>query len=242
MATQKLVNNIDHKDTKIITERSATYGDDIWFTQTFPAEFRSVQAYYPIFFTKDENTGKFLPVALFGFEQNENLFINDGLWHVPYIPLMHARAPFLIGKQTLLEDGVEKLQRVLFIDENHPRVNTEQGAPLFLEFGANAPYLENMANMMETLHHGMQDNDVFIGRLVELELLESFTLDVELNDKSKHQMLGFYTINEDKLAELSDDDVAQLHKDGHLQAIYMAIASQSNVTRLLLLKNAALGL
>lgn len=242
MATHKLVNNIDHKNTKIITERSAAYGDNTWFAQTFPAEFRSVQAYYPIFFTKDESTGRFLSVALFGFQQQENLFLEDGKWSVPYIPLTHARTPFLIGEQKLMEDGVEKYQRVLYLDDTHPRVNTEQGEPLFLEFGGNAPYLESMADMMEVLHHGIEDHDVFIGRLVELELLESFTLEVMLNDQSKHQMVGFYTINEDKLAELDSEVVTQLHKDGHLQAIYMALASQSNVTRLMKLKNTQLGL
>ncbi|MBU2917236.1 SapC family protein [Psychrosphaera sp. F3M07] len=242
MPNHTLVNNIDHKDTKIITERSAAYGDDIWFTQTFPAEYRSVQAYYPIFFTKDENTGRFFSVALFGFQQNENLFIKDNRWSVPYIPLTHARTPFLIGEQALMEDGIEKHQRVLFLDEDHPRVNTEQGEPLFLEFGANAPYLESMADMMEVLHHGIEDHNAFIDMLVELELLESFTLDVELNDRSQHQMLGFYTINEDKLAALSSEVIAKLHQNGHLQAIYMTLASQSNVTRLIQLKNAQLGL
>jgi hypothetical protein len=63
-----------------------------------------------------------------------------------------------------------------------------------------------------------------------------------LNDQSKHQMVGFYTINEDKLAELDSEVVTQLHKDGHLQAIYMALASQSNVSRLMKLKNTQLGL
>jgi hypothetical protein len=242
MATHKLVNNIDHKDTKIITERSASFGDNTWFAQTFPAEFRSVQAYYPIFFTKDESTGRFLSVALFGFQQQENLFLENGKMSVPYIPLTHARNPFLIGEQKLMEGGVEKHQRVLFLDESHPRVNTEQGEPLFLEFGGNAPYLESMADMMEALHHGIEDHDVFVERLVELELLESFTLEVVLNDKSKHQMVGFYTINEDKLAELESEVITQLHKDGHLQAIYMALASQSNVTRLMTLKNIQLGL
>ena len=56
MANNVLLNSIDHQDLKVLTERSKAYGDNVWYTQTFPQEFRSVQAYYPIFFNKDPNT------------------------------------------------------------------------------------------------------------------------------------------------------------------------------------------
>jgi hypothetical protein len=67
-------------------------------------------------------------------------------------------------------------------------------------------------------------------------------LEIELNDKTQNQMLGFYVISEDKVAELSADTLAILHARGYLQAIYMAIASQSNVRGLLNRKNIQLGL
>jgi hypothetical protein len=51
-------------------------------------------------------------------------------------------------------------------------------------------------------------------------------------------MIGFYTINEETLAGLSADALAKLHQQGYLQAIYMTLASQSNVRDLLNLKNA----
>ena len=38
------VNNIDHRDLKIDTRRSASLGDDVGFAATFPAEFRELQA------------------------------------------------------------------------------------------------------------------------------------------------------------------------------------------------------
>jgi hypothetical protein len=125
---------------------------------------------------------------------------------------------------------------------DHPRVNQEQGEALFLEFGGNTPYLDIVADMLETLHHGIVDSKIFTDLLVEYELLEPFTLDLELNDKSKHQMVGFYVISEDKLKELDKDVLAEFHARGHLQAIYMAIASQSNIRSLLNKKNKQLNL
>lgn len=242
MANNVLLNSIDHQNLKVITDRSEKYGDNVWFALTFPAEFRSVQAYYPIFFNKDSNTGQFMSIALFGFQNQENLFLSDNKWQAPYIPLSVARQPFLIGVQKVSEEGEEKEQRVLHVDLDHPRVNQEEGEALFLEFGGNTPYLDKAADMLEVLHHGIIDNKQFIDMLVEHDLLESFTLDVVLNDSSSNQMVGFYTINEDKLKELSGETLAKLHDKGYLQAIYMTIASQSNIRSLLNKKNEQLGL
>lgn len=242
MSNNELLNSVDHKDTKVITERSEKYGDNVWYSLTFPAEFRSVQAYYPIFFNKDTSTGQFFSVAMFGFQDKENLFLNNKQWEAPYIPLSMARQPFLIGKQKVNENGEDKEQRVLHIDMDHPRVSQETGEPLFLEYGGNTPYLDTAADMLETIHHGMVDSKIFIDMLIEHGLLESFNLDLELNDGSKHQMVGFYIICEDKLNELDSETLATLHAKGYLQAIYMAIASQSNIRALLIRKNSQLGL
>lgn len=238
MATHELVNNIDHKDIKIDTKRCAQYGDNIWYSFTFPDEFRAVQAYYPIFFSKDAETGQFTPVALFGFQNDENLFLNEQGWQAGYIPISVARMPFTIGKQ--VQDGEEA--RVLTLDIEHPRVNKDTGQPLFLEFGGNSDYLESIAEMMEALHQGVEKNADFIKCLTELELLEPFTLDVQLNDQSKHQMIGFYTINEEKLENLSDEQLAGLWQSGYLKAIHFVMASQGNIGHLIRMKNAQLGL
>lgn len=242
MANNVLLNSIDHQHLKVITDHSPAYGDDLWYSPTFPGEFRSVQAYYPIFFNKDPNTGKFFAIALFGFEEQENLFLKDNKWQAGYIPLTVARQPFLIGVQKINEDGVEKEQRVLHIDLDNPRVNQLQGEPLFLTHGGNSPYLDRAADMLEVIHHGFADSAGFIDCLLEHELLETFTLDITLNDDTKYQMLGFYTINEDKLNDLDGEILAKLHAQGYLQAIYMTIASQANIRTLMNKKNQLLGL
>jgi hypothetical protein len=242
MANNVLLNSVDHQDVKVITEHSERYGDNLWYSLTFPSEFRSVQAYYPIFFNKDTDTGQFFAVAMFGFKEQENLFLTDNQWDAPYIPLNVARQPFSIGMQKINEDGHQKQQRVLHIDIDHPRVNKDNGEALFLEYGGNSSYLDTCADMLETIHHGILDSKIFTDLLIEHELLEPFTLEVQLNDNSKHQMLGFYIISEEKLSELNSQVLTTLHTKGHLQAIYMAIASQSNIRDLLNRKNRQLGL
>jgi hypothetical protein len=55
-------------------------------------------------------------------------------------------------------------------------------------------------------------------------------------------MVGFYIINEEKLSELDSETLATFHAKGYLQAIYMAIASQSNIRGLINRKNKQLDL
>jgi hypothetical protein len=242
MTQHVLLNSVEHKHIKVNTARSEALGDNLWFCPTFPAEFRPAQTYYPIFFHKDSQTGKFYPITLFGFKDNENLFLNEDGWDAGYIPLAVQRQPFLIGQQRFVEDGVEQIQRVIHIDLDNPRVNETTGEALFLEFGGNTDYLDQVADMLETLHHGMSDAELFVDTLLTLDLIESVNIDVQLNDGSKHQMIGFYTISEETLNQLTGEQLASLHQNGYLQAIYMMIASQTRIRDLLNRKNKRLGL
>ena len=81
MANHVLLNNVDHKDLRIITRRSAESGDNVRFALTFSWEFRNVQACYPIVFRKVEGGAGFLPIAMLGFEAGENLFLDDSGWN-----------------------------------------------------------------------------------------------------------------------------------------------------------------
>ena len=232
MANHALLNSIEHKDLKVITTRSAELGDNIWYAQTFFQEYRAVQAHYPILFQKNPETGKFLSIALFGFKHEENLFLENGKWTASYIPIAVKRMPFYIGFQNTEVDGTPEKQRVLTIDLDSPRVNTTEGTELFMPYGGNSEYLDTMANALEALHHGLAEDETFIEALTQCELLESVNITVTLQDGSENQLMGFYTINEDKLNNLSQDIIARLHQAGYLQAIHMILASQANIQTL----------
>jgi hypothetical protein len=66
MANHQLLDNVTHKNLRVITDRSAWYGDDIAATLVFPLEFRRLQSEYPIAFQKNAETGQLEPIALFG--------------------------------------------------------------------------------------------------------------------------------------------------------------------------------
>lgn len=229
MANHVLLNNVEHKDMRILTGRSADLGDSFMFAPTFHHEFRSIQAHYPIFFRKSPD-GKYQAVAVFGFQERENLFLTGDGWDAHYIPLTVERQPFLIGFREGPEDGK---QPVIHVDIDSPRISTTEGEPVFLKHGGLSEYLKHVNSVLHTIHEGFAAEQGFIDALVEYDLLESFTLDVELEDKSMFRVAGFYTIHEERLNRLSGEALNALNSKGYLQPAFMVLASLSNIRDLI---------
>lgn len=230
MAKPVLLNNVDHKDLRVITRHGRGLDDSHAYVQTFAAEFRLLQAHYPIIFRKQSEAHPYEPIALFGFETDENLFLEEDRWDAPTLPLLVERLPFMIGR-----DGDEL---VIHVDVDSPRVSTVEGEPVFLPHGGMSPYLENVNSMLLTIHEGMGANAAFIDALEKHGLIEGFSLDITLDDGSQNRLAGFYTINEERLAALDGAAIESLHKAGWLAAIYFQIASLSNFRALIDRKNA----
>ena len=240
MANHVLLNNVEHKDLRVITTRSAEYGDNKQYAITFSWEFRSIQADYPILFRKGVEVGEFIPVALFGFEEDENLFLNDAGWDANYIPLTVEQEPFLIGFQQSASGGDAANEPVIHVDLDSPRISSTEGQAVFEAHGGISPYLDRVNSVLNTINEGYAVHQLFIRELVEHGLLETVALDIELNDGSKNRLMGFYTINEGALYDLGGDILGSLNEKGFLEPIYMAIASLSNIRSLIDRKNASL--
>jgi hypothetical protein len=217
----------EHKDLRVITGRGAAWGDDVMLSLTFPLEFRDVQAHYPIVFRKTGDAARYEALALFGFEEGENLFLGAGGagWDATYVPLAVQRQPFLIGRRGD--------QLGIHIDLDHPRVHATDGEALFLRYGGTSEYLERVNGMLAAIHEGMQGMPAFIQALEENGLLEPFAADIELNDGSRHRLEGFETINEERLLALPGATLERLNRAGHLQAIHMAMASLTHLRDLI---------
>ena len=237
MAKHVLLNNIQHKDLRVITQFSAAYGDNISSTLTFPTEFADVQKEYPIFFQINPDTGKYQSVALFGISQNENLFLTaDGTWDATYIPALIARGPFLIGFQQDPNTPDSKAP-VIHVDMDSPKVSLTEGTPVFLEFGGNTPYLENITRSLKDIYDGMAISEFMFQAFTELDLIEPVNIEIEFDNGEQHRLNGNYTINRDKLANLTGDELLRLNQSGFLAAAFLVIASLGNMQKLINIKN-----
>jgi len=237
MPNHQLLDNVTHQDLRIITEHKPEYGDTASYTNVFVSELRDVQGQYPIFFRKNSDTAQFEAIALFGFAEQENLYLNNEGWHASYIPLTIRRRPFLIGYQNVNTDGIISQQPVVHIDMDSPRISNTAGEAVFLEQGGQSPYLQEISSILKAIDDGHQQTKAFIDVLLENDLIESVSIKVQLNNGSQNELGGLYTLNEEKVAALSGDKLTAMHRQGYLQNIHMILASMSNMSALIEKKN-----
>jgi len=236
MPKHEMLNNIAHKDLRVITKKSAALGDDVGGALIFPSEFTDVQREYPIFFQKDAQTGEFQAVAIFGFKQNENLFLDEQGWHADYIPAVIAREPFLIGFQR--DQGAAGATPVIHVDLDSPRISHgNEGEKVFLEHGGNSPYIENISRILMSIHDGLAVSKGMFTAFLALDLIEPFVLDIEFKNSAKYHASAYYTINQEKFLTLDDVVLGQLHKAGYLHFAYMVLASLGNIKKLIDIRN-----
>jgi hypothetical protein len=229
---QKL-NNVQHSQVRI--KQATSPLDEIMLSPVYTVEMRALQSNFPLMFQKNPTDGSFRPIALFGFEQGENLFIDNHRWTSQYIPMLVQRGPLMIATDGTTEAG--EPSRVIAIDMEHPAVSDSEGEPLFLEFGGNTDYLDRLAAILEGIHEGHTTTPQFVDAMEEHGLITSITLKITLQTGQDHALEGFYAIDDEKLQRLNEDAVTDLHRRGHLLPAYMMVASQSQLKRLINLKN-----
>ncbi|AXR08118.1 SapC family protein [Salinimonas sediminis] len=235
MAKHVLLNNLDHQHLHV-EPSAATYDyQRAMCVPLYPAEARLAQAQYPLLFAKDAQ-GAFQLVALTGLQEGENVFVSQGTWQANYTPLVAAKGPFVIGRS---QPDSEQLS--IHIDLDHPSVSEQSGEPIFLPHGGNTDYIDHIANLLSTLHESLPQHAALISACEQLNLIESFVLDIELPSSGTHRLSGFYTVNEPALQALSAQQLKDLQQQGHLETLYMVLASQSQINTLVQRRQAAPG-
>lgn len=220
-----------HRQLRISQERSEAMGDGVMCCLTFPEEFRSLQAHYPILFRLNDQRDDFTCMALFGLETGENLFLGSGRWDASYIPLAMNIQPFLVG--------VSEGDRKVVLDQNSPRLTKDDGIRVFDEDGEATEYLQSVSRRLRDLDTGFRNSGKFTAALKKHNLLEPLAIDITLQDGSQNRLVGFHTIYEERLSLLSGAALAELQAQGYLLPVYMALASLSNLGQLIARKNKA---
>ena len=222
MTRPVLLDNVTHRHLRVHAERSAALGDARQSALALPAEFRQLQAHFPIVFQLVEGDAGFQPVALFGLEEGQNLFLTDTGWDAPVVPMALQRDPFMIGRAP--DDSLQ-----LHIDMDSPRIvrpaEGEVGTAIFMPHGGFSEYLDHVVQLMEHLHAQAQQLPVFIEALTRHQLLEPFVIDIETPGGEQGRLSGLFTIHEERLAALPGAALEALAREGHLLPIYMQIAS-----------------
>ncbi|MDG2461175.1 MAG: SapC family protein [Luminiphilus sp.] len=232
----KKLNNIDHAHLSVAPGYSEALGDGVMTCLAYTAEMRALQGTYPLLFQEIAEENHPLTVALMGLEQGENLFLNDGQWVGQAIPMMMQKGPFLIAQES---NHQSEATSVIAIDENHPKVLTAGGEEVFSQTGGYSNYLERIITILERIEGSHAHTLAFAEHLTQLKLLTPLEFNLKLENGTEHVLSGFSGIDEDRLIKLNPDELQSLQAQNFLLPLFMVVASQGQMTRLVTLKNQA---
>jgi hypothetical protein len=229
MARRVQLDNVDHQHLRVI-DRAA---GEVSINQALvvPSEFEPLQREYPILFRRDAQGG-FQSVAILGLDRGENLFLRDGEWITRYVPATLRRGPLFLG----VGDEEQPGDAAILIDLDDPRVSESGGEPLFLPHGGAAPFLQQAAEALHTVHEGLELSRAMFAVLAELDLIQPVEINVEIGDGTRYRLPDFLTIGADRFAALSGAELERLNRAGFLAAAVHARSSLANIERLIELK------
>lgn len=223
-----ILNSQTHRALRVHAEASLHHGDNQRFVAVVVNEFPLLVPHYPIFLSKDADTGAFYCGAMLGFDLGENLFLADhGKRQDAYRPLNLQRGPFYTSGSDLA------------IDLDHSRVDTSGvgGQWLFGDNNEPTDYLQSIMALMRELRPGLERTKVFVETLLQHKLVESIDINVGFDDGSNRQIEGLYVIDQQALRDLPDAVVIELFRRGYLHLIYLMVASLKQVPVLAQKKN-----
>lgn len=167
------------------------------------------------------------PIVLLGVAQNENLYVDGPRWDARYIPAFIRRYPFLTA--TLRNAGATGVM----IDRAWSGFSETEGEPLFEPDDKPAPALKRAMDFLEMFESEVQRTRSFCSRLVELELLKEMKADATLPDGTTLSIDGFLVVDDEKLAQLPDAAVVEMHRNGMAMLLHLHLASLANMRPLL---------
>ena len=206
-----VLNNIDHKDVKVDTQLKST--EQVNLSLVYATEIAELHKEFPLVFYKHPDNEQTQLHAILGLAKDENLFIKDSEWITRFVPALLARGPFSLGYKKP-ESSEQKQDPVICIDMQDPRVNTEHGEDVFLAFGGEAPYLEHVKKSLQVIDSGMHFDKTLYTLIESLDLLEPVSIQIKLSNIEEVNFSHYYTINQEKLAQLSGDNLAKLSQYG----------------------------
>jgi SapC len=231
----QILNFEQHKNLGYAEKYGSEYGHQVGAVMIHPNEFAKAQREYPILFRKDSETGRFFPVVLLGFEENENLFLDENsTWSTRYIPLAMKQGPFLIGLQQ--QDTEQKL--AIYVDLNDSRLQENTTPALFNADGDASTTLNEIRDVLSARHKGSESLEPMIEAFLKYDLLERVMLEIVLANEATIKFDAGYTVHIEKLMGLENDAIVALHKSGFLSLAYNVADSVNNIQALIDIKNA----
>ncbi len=193
-------------------------------------EFADACREFPIVFVKSSKDADasepVAPIAVFGVSQAENLFLVGERWRGRYMPAVMRMYPFCMAR-------VDDERLALCVDMAYEGANETEGEAMFDAEGQATEWLKRVQKQLEELEVEIQRTRAVCMRLQELDLLRDMRFDATLPGGRKHTVDGFLVVDEEKVRNLPDAQILELHRNGLLGLIHLHWMSMRNMHPLL---------
>lgn len=217
-----------HAKLKVIQSGDYTRYKDKHLIPIVSQDFFTLAAEFPLVFVKNGEAGEFVPVAIMGLKEGQNLYCQTEQWQAQVVPLSFGNSPLIIARA-----DPEGEQYVVLVEESSPLLSESEGEALFTEAGEKTDYLQKRIDFMINIAQQSVQTRNICKLLGEKNLLS--TQQVQLRhrpDARTYNIDGIYTVNEEALNGLSDEDFLQLRSKGLLAMIYAHLTSLQQLRRI----------
>lgn len=195
------------------------------------SEIPFAAAEYPVIFSATKTEGEYLPLAVMGLREKQNLLLNDkGQLTTRYIPAFIRRYPFVFANSS---EG----NLALCIDEGTKFWDKEgkKGQRLFDDEGGQTDYLKQVLKFLQDYQQRTEMTRVFCKRLHELNLLEPVEANIKFkeHEDQNFNVSGFLMVKREKLKALKDEDVQDLFNKDALELLYAHMHSMDHFNGLI---------
>lgn len=191
-------------------------------------DFFTLCAEFPVVFVKDGSGEQFVPVAIMGLREGQNLYCQTEEWKAQVVPVRFNNAPFSIVRVDQEGD-----QLAVLIDEESPMLSETEGTSLFKEDGSRSEYLEQKIESLVNVAQQTVQTESICKMFKEKDLLATQQLQLQhREDAQRYNIDGVYTIDEQKLNALSDEEFLELRKQGIIPLIYAHLSSLQQMRRI----------
>ncbi len=232
MANFVPVKKEQHQKLKLSSKRDLSHVAEQHIVPVTAAEFAQASASFPVVLVKNPDSPRYRSVVMLGIEAGENLFYQNDQWQGLYVPQSVGMVPFSLG----VDPDKEKTLTAC-VDLDSPFIGEDKDLALFDDEGNETEVLKNVHQSLGQMFDSERMTDKFINELVENDLLQELELNVAFSNEEKKKLVGIFSINEEKIKDLSDEKVLDFHKRGLFVPIYSMLGSLGQINRLVQQRN-----
>lgn len=195
-------------------------------------EIPFASAEYPVIFSATATPGEYIPLAVMGLKEGQNLLINgDGKITTRYVPAFLRRYPFVLA-------GAQDAENLtVCIDEASKACHADGavGKRLFDDKGEQTEYLQEVIGFLKDYQYRAEMTKTFCKKLHELNVLEPMQANITFKGRedANLNLTGFFAVRREKLRAIGDADILDLFKKDGLELIYSHMQSLGNINVLM---------